>query len=169
MHLDVEAKIERFWPHIVAIILTIIGYFVGACKIFAVLKYIAIIAMLAKSKFLSVFKEQEKESLYIQRVLNDGGSIIARYKKDENVSVVLFCTSMMIVDILGIINKNADLFWLPVIFSLSLLLFCVARDIYFLHLIMEQDKHHKSSIPPEGESERRYKEKLKNQRRAQEE
>lgn len=169
MHLDVEAKIEHFWPHIVAIILTIIGYFVGACKIFAVLKYIAIIAMLAKSKFLSVFKEQEKESLYIQRVLNDGKSIIVRYKKDENVSVVLFCISMMIVDILGIINKNADLFWLPVIFSLSLLLFCVARDIYFLHLIMEQDKHCKSSIPPEGESEHRYKEKFKNQRRAQEE
>lgn len=104
MHLDVEAKIERFWPHIVAIILTIIGYFVGACKIFTVLKYIAIIAMLAKSKFLSVFKEQEKESLYIQRVLNDGKSIIARYEKDENVSIVLFCISMMIVDILGIIN-----------------------------------------------------------------
>lgn len=169
MHLDVEAKIECFWPHIVAIILTIIGYFVGAYKIFAVLKYIAIIAMLAKSKFLSVFKEQEKESLYIQRVLNDGKSIIARYKKDENVSVVLFCISMMIVDILGIINKNADLFWLPVIFSLSLFSFCVVRDIYFLHLIMKQDKHYKSSIPPEGESERRYKEEIKNQRRAQEE
>lgn len=164
-----EAKIERFWPHIAAIILAIIGYFVGAYKIIVVLKYIAIIAMLIKGKFLSVFKDQEKESLYIQRVLNNGGSIIARYKKDENVSVVLFCISMMVVDILSIINKNTDLFWIPVVFSLSLLLFCIARDIYFLHLIIERDKHYKSSIPPEGESERRYKEKFKNQHRDREE
>lgn len=164
-----EAKIERFWPHIAAIALAIIGYFVGVYKIFAALKYVVIIAVLVKSKFLSVFKDQEKEGLYIQRVMADGKSIIARYKKDENVSVVLFCISMMVVDILSIINKNTDLFWVPVIFSLSLLLFCIARDIYFLHLIMERDKHYKSSIPPEGESERKYKEKFKNQRRAREE
>ena len=163
MHLDVEAKIERFWPHIAAIILTIVGYFVGACKIFTVLKYIVVITVIIKSKFLSVFKDQDKESLYIPRVLNNGGSIIARYKKDEDVAVVPFCISVIVVDILGIINKNTDLFWLPVIFSLSLLLFCVVRDIYFLHLIIERDKHYKSSIPPEGESERRYKEKFKNQ------
>lgn len=164
-------KLERTWPYIAAFLFVTIWYFVGydlsgsdgyngaleasasMCSI--LLGFVAAI--------FPVVLSLRSDGNYVDTVIRQGGDLLKSY----NVEVVVSGFVLILVVIFNYFRNDArsyikTLMFFMWLFCVVLFVGCCARCMYFLfRLVLKPDDKMNIDIPPEGDAERRKKERIK--------
>lgn len=165
-----EKAMERSWPYIISTIFTVVWYFCGFDlsesqgydgALEASISMCSILLGFVAAIFPVVLSLRSKGN-YIDRVIVQGGKLLKSYNIEAVMSGFLLITIVIFnffrFDTRDTIKRLLFFLWL---FSIVLFIGCCIRSMYFLFYIIFINENKNNTIPPEGEAERRFKERHK--------
>lgn len=171
--LNFEQKLERTYPYIIAIIITclFILFRYDLCNLnifynihFGILFVASHLLFLLLRIILYLLQLKPQTKVY-KNILIFGGYLIKSYFVELTASYLILNCNFIIIAILKILQSNNSIIFYIFIFVITLYIFCMIR-CYCICCYFYKVKKIKDSmiIPPESEAEKRYKEKIKNQK-----